>query len=144
MSDKDLLANEIVKRYAVYAAGAGLIPIPALDMAAIGGVELKMVADLAKVYDVPFENDRVRPIVAAVIGGYGSTKIGAGIGGSMLKSVPVVGQVLGVLSVPAFGTAMTWAIGRVFIQHFASGGTFLDFDPEKVRTFFKGPRAAAA
>ena len=62
----------------------------------------------------------------------------------MLKSVPLFGQVLGVLAVPAFGAGLTWAVGRIFMQHFASGGTFLDFDPEKVRAFFKSGKAAAA
>jgi len=46
--------------------------------------------------------------------------------------------------VPAFGAGMSWAVGRIFMQHFASGGTFLDFDPDKVRAFFKSGKTAAA
>jgi hypothetical protein len=38
---------------------------------------------------------------------------------------------------PAFGAAATYAVGQVFIQHFESGGTFLDFDPDKVREHFR-------
>ena len=30
----------------------------------------------------------------------------------------------------------TYAIGTVFYQHFAFGGTFLTFDAEKVKVFF--------
>jgi len=144
MSEKDQLATEIVKKYSTYAAGAGLIPVPTLDMAAIAGVEIKMLADLAKVYGVPFENDRVRPIVAALIGGYAASNLGTGAGGSLLKAVPVFGQVLGTLAVPTFAAGLTFAIGKVFITHFASGGTFLDFDPAKVREFFKTQKASAA
>ena len=135
--EKDLRAQEIVKRYSAIAAGAGLIPIPVADMAAIAGVELKMLADLAEVYDVPFKSDRVRPILGAVIGGYAAANVGRGIGGSMLKSIPLVGTALGVLAVPAFAAGLTYAVGKVFTTHFASGGTFLDFDPAKVREFFK-------
>lgn len=113
-------------------------------MAAIAGLEVKMLADLGKVYDVQFDSDRVRPIVAALIGGYTSTKLGQGVGASLLKGVPVVGSVLGALAVPAFASGLTWAIGKVFIQHFASGGTFLDFDPEKVRAYFSSDKAAEA
>jgi uncharacterized protein (DUF697 family) len=136
MSDKDVAAQEIVKKYALYAAGAGLIPFPVVDFAAITALELKMLRDLGALYGMPFEQDRVRPIVASLIGGYSSTKIGYGVGGSMLKGVPLIGQAIGLVSVPAFGAGLTYAIGKVFIQHFASGGTFLDFDPEKVRHFF--------
>ncbi len=136
MSDKDLAAQAIVKKYALYAAGAGLIPIPVADFAAITALEVKMLHDLGALYGVPFSQEMVRPIVASLIGGYASTRVGYGVGGSMLKAVPVVGQAFGLLSVPAFGAGLTYAIGKVFIQHFASGGTFLDFDPEKVRAHF--------
>jgi uncharacterized protein (DUF697 family) len=144
MSEKDLRAEEIIKKYAAYSAGAGMIPIPTLDMAAIAGVQLKMIKDLSAVYEVPFEADRVRPIVAAVIGGYAATKVGYGVGGSMLKAIPLFGQVLGAISVPVFGAGLSWAVGRIFMQHFASGGTFLDFNPDKVRAYFKSGKTAAA
>lgn len=36
----------------------------------------------------------------------------------------------------AISGAITYAIGQVFIQHFESGGTFLDFDPKKVKEYF--------
>ncbi len=144
MSDKDVAAQEIVKKYALYAAGAGLIPFPVADFAAITALELKMLRDLGALYGMPFEQDRVRPIVASLIGGYSATKIGYGVGGSMLKSVPLIGQAIGLVSVPAFAAGLTFAIGKVFIQHFASGGTFLDFDPEKVRHFFSKDKKADA
>jgi hypothetical protein len=34
-----------------------------------------------------------------------------------------------------FGGAFTYAVGQVFIQHYATGGTMLDFDTTKARTF---------
>ncbi len=44
--------------------------------------------------------------------------------------------------------ASTYAIYKVFIQHFESGGTFLDLDPSKVKSYFseqftKGKAVAA-
>jgi uncharacterized protein (DUF697 family) len=142
MSDKDVLATEIVKRYSLYAGGAGLIPVPLVDFAAITAIELKMLAEISKVYAVPFEQDRVRTIVSSIVGGYAATKLGYGAGGSLLKSVPVIGTLLGAVAVPGFAAGLTWAIGKVFITHFASGGTFLDFDPESVRTYYSKPSAA--
>src|SRR3984885_9649247 len=143
MSDTDLLANDIVNKHALYAAGAGLIPIPFLDFAAITGIEIKMLSELAKVYGVPFDADRVRPIVASLIGGYASTKLGYGVGGTLIKGIPLVGPILGVLAVPGFGAGLSWAVGKVFIQHFASGGTFLDFNPETVRAHFTATKIVA-
>ena len=47
MSDQDIQATGVVKKYAAYSVGAGLIPFAAVDFAAIAGVEYKMLADLA-------------------------------------------------------------------------------------------------
>jgi hypothetical protein len=41
------------------------------------------------------------------------------------------------LSTAAIGAASTYAVGKVFAEHFESGGTFLDFDEEKAREHFK-------
>ncbi len=78
------------------------------------------------------------------MGAYFSKKIGLGIGGSVLKSVPFVGSFLGMVSVPFSAAGLTWAIGRVFVQHFASGGNFLTFDPAKVRQHFASGSSVAA
>ncbi|NJL59719.1 MAG: hypothetical protein HC887_08825 [Desulfobacteraceae bacterium] len=37
---------------------------------------------------------------------------------------------------PASAGAMTYAVGRVFLQHFESGGTFLNFNPEEVKEHY--------
>jgi len=136
MSVQDTTAREIVKRYSMYSAAAGLIPMPWVDMAAITAVQLKMLAELGKVYNVPFESDRVKPIVASLLRAYASTEIGYGAGASLLKAIPLVGGVLSAVSVPAFASGFTYAVGKVFITHFASGGTFLDFNPDETRAFF--------
>lgn len=37
---------------------------------------------------------------------------------------------------PVFSGSATYAIYKVFVQHFESGGTFLDLDPAKVKVYF--------
>jgi len=37
---------------------------------------------------------------------------------------------------PIVAGAATYAIGKVFVRHFASGGTFLTFNPEKVKDYY--------
>ena len=143
MTEKDMLATEAIKRYSLYSAGAGLIPVPFVDVAAISAIQLKMLKDVSVIYDVPFHEERVRSIVAALIGGLAGTTLGYGFGRNLLKAVPVFGPVLGGLSVSAMGGAVTWAVGRVFMQHFASGGTLLDFEPDKMRQHFSSEVAAS-
>src|SRR5581483_9305324 len=119
-----------------WSMGAGFIPLPLVDIAAITGVQLKMLADLAKHYGIPFSRHKVKEIVAALIGGALPGPIASGMVGSAVKMVPVVGPIVGGVSVPLLAGATTYAVGAVFIQHFEYGGTLLDFNTEKVKTYF--------
>jgi uncharacterized protein (DUF697 family) len=143
MTEKELAAMQVVNKYALYAGGVGLVPIPLFDMAAIAGVQIKMLSVLAAQYDTPFAKERVKTLVTALVGSVLPTSLGFGIGGSLVKRIPFVGPIIGVFTVPAFATASTYAVGKVFIQHFESGGTFLDFNPEEVRAYFAAQFAQA-
>ncbi len=137
-----------VKRYMWWTGGASLIPVPWVDLAAVAGVELKMLADLSKIYGIPFERSRGKAAIASLIGFVLPHALAYGAIGSALKAVPVVGVLAGVPAMAMFTAAYTWAVGNVFIQHFEAGGTFLDFDPEKVkehfRSYFQEGRAKTA
>jgi uncharacterized protein (DUF697 family) len=136
VAGRELLAHEVVKKHVAYAAVVGLVPLPVVNAAGVAGIEIKLLYDLAKLYDVPFRQDRVKSIVSSLIGGVLSTELGIGTAG-LVKGWAVVGGALAFIAVPTFASAVTYAVGRVFIQHFESGGTFLNFDPEKVKAHFK-------
>jgi uncharacterized protein (DUF697 family) len=140
---KDVVTKEqeqslaTVKRYMWWTGGASLIPVPWLDFAAVSGIELKMLADLSRIYDIPFDRSRGKAAIASLIGFVLPHALAYGAIGSALKAVPIVGALAGAPAMAAFTATYTWAVGNVFIQHFESGGTFLDFDPEKVREHFR-------
>jgi uncharacterized protein (DUF697 family) len=139
---------QVVKKYTWWAAGAGLIPFPAIDMATVAGVQIKMLKDLAEIYKIDFPREKGKVAIGALVGGVAPTQMARGFLGSVIKGIPVVGPAVGGATVPIFAGASTYAVGRVFIQHFASGGTFLDFDPAKVRKYYAeqfehGKKAAA-
>ncbi len=128
--------DRIVKRHVYASMGIGLAPIPIVDFIGVTGIQLDMLAKLAKFYEVPFKRDRAKNILSSLVGGI----IPAGFGmplSSLLKVVPVVGTTVGALGMPITAGASTYAVGRVFVQHFESGGTFLSFDPSAVKDHFK-------
>jgi len=129
-------SNRIVQSYMGWSTGAGLIPLPLVDLAAITAVQLRMLYSLSHHYKVPFSRDAAKSIVGALVGGGGAYLLAAPTG-SLLKLIPVVGQLAGMLAEPAVAAAATYALGKVFIQHFESGGTFLDFNPDEVRRFYE-------
>ena len=130
-------AESIIHRNTLWALGAGVVPFPVADLLAIVAVQVKMLKEMSDIYDVPFKEDLVKKLVASLLSGLGGVSVGAILGGSLIKLIPVFGSVVGVVAVPVVAGAFTHATGRVFVMHFESGGTFLDFDPGKVRDHFK-------
>jgi uncharacterized protein (DUF697 family) len=136
-ADRSLVSRFTVERYAKYSGVAGFIPVPFFDVIAIGSVQLKMIAELCAIYGVAFNNEVGKSLIAALVGSVGATRLAYELGGSFLRAIPIVGAISSVLAMPAVGYGATWAIGKVFMMHFESGGTLLDVNVTKMRANFK-------
>jgi uncharacterized protein (DUF697 family) len=137
---RDELASQLVDRFSLWSGAAGLIPIPLVDVVAVGGVQLQMLRRLSEMYGVPFSDNRGKSILASFAGSVfpASTATTAAMGfGSLVKGLPGLGTIVGALTMPVVSAGATWVIGKVFIKHFASGGTLLDFNPPDYREFIK-------
>ena len=122
-------ADNIILRRTLYAAGVGLIPLPIVDAAALLGIQVLMIKDIAEVYEVEFKEQRVKSLITTLAGNV------AVVG--LFKFVPILGTLLGGASVAVGGAATTYALGKVFSRHFGEGGTLLDLDPANFREFFQ-------
>ena len=134
-TERQVRALQIVKANCGWSSAAGVIPVPLLDLAAIAGVQYRMVRQLTDLYGIPYNKRTVDSIVGALVGS-GGVLIASPVAASLLKVVPVVGTFLSTLVVPATAAASTFALGKVFIQHFESGGTLLSLNPEAQRTYY--------
>lgn len=126
-SSKAAQANRVIRYHAIGAAAVGLVPAPLIDLALIAGIQLNLVRSLAKLYEMPFSEEIGKSLISALLG--------ASVPGtafSLMKFVPVIGMV----GASAAGAASTYAVGKVFVQHFESGGSFLTFDPDRVREHY--------
>jgi len=130
-------ADKIIKKYTLWAMGFGIIPVPILDLVTVTGVQLKMVADLAEYYHQEFSQSWGKASIGALVGGISATGLAYGTFGSLVKAIPGVGTLFGMVAVPAMAGATTYAVGRVFQMHFASGGTMLTFDADKMRSYYE-------
>ena len=59
---------------------------------------------------------------------------------SALKAMPIFGTLAGGFVMPVLSAGATYAIGKAFIEHFASGGTLLDFNPPDYREFVRAQK----
>lgn len=130
-------AEAIIKRNTLWSLGAGLLPFPVVDLFLASGVQLKMLKELSELYEVTFSNAIAKKIITSLVSSVGGVMIGASIGASLGKAIPGIGSALGLVLSPVTVGAFTYATGRVFLMHFESGGTFLDFDPHKMRKYFR-------
>lgn len=127
--------EKLANNHILASMGVGLIPIPLVDVVALTGIQIDMLKKLSAEYDVPFRQDVGKSIVTSLVGGLLPASLGGTIA-SLIKFVPVIGQTTGAVTMPVISGASTYAIYKVFVQHFESGGTFLDLDPSKVKAYF--------
>jgi uncharacterized protein (DUF697 family) len=137
MHEKRRKALKTIKTYVWLTGAAGFIPIHYLDWAAVSGLQLKMLAKISKIYDVPFQENLGKAAIASLAGFAIPHAAAVGTIGSLLKAIPGMGGVAGAPLTAVFAGAYSWALGNMFIQHFESGGTFLNFRPREVKEYFK-------
>jgi uncharacterized protein (DUF697 family) len=136
---RQALASKLVDKYAIWAGVAGLIPVPGIDLVAIGGLQIHMLRRISQIYDVGFSENIGKALIASLAGTMIPATSGVGAA-SLLKAVPLVGTITAGFVMPVLSSGATFAIGKAFIQHFESGGTLLDFNPPDYREFLRNQK----
>lgn len=131
--ERDAHANTIIRNHVVWSMGAGFIPILIADIFAVSALQLDMIRQLCRVYNVNFSETQGKAIVTALT----SSTLARITAGSIIKIIPGVGSLLGGVTVSVFAGASTFALGEVFKKHFETGGTILDFDPARLKKLYK-------
>jgi uncharacterized protein (DUF697 family) len=124
-------ADTIIRNHMVWAMGAGLIPVPIADFFAVSAVQLDMIRQIAKLHDIDFSETAGKASITALTGS-GLARLGA----RAVKFIPGVGSIIGGITMAVLSGASTYALGEVFKKHFETGGTFLDFDPGRLKKFY--------
>lgn len=132
-SERSKHADTIVRNHVIWSMGAGLIPVLIADVFAVSALQLDMIRQLSRVYDVNFSETQGKAIVTSLTSST-LARVGAG---SLVKLVPGVGSLIGGATVSLFAGASTYALGQVFRRHFESGGTILDFDPSRLKKMYR-------
>ncbi len=131
--EREKHAETIVRNHVLFSMGAGAIPVPVADVLAVSASQLDMIRQLCKVYDVDFSETQGKAIVssltASTLGRLGAASLG--------KLIPVVGSIVSGIANAVMAGASTYALGQVFKSHFNTGGTILDFDPDRLKKLYK-------
>jgi len=125
-------ADTIIRNHIVWSMGAGMIPIPIADFFAVSAIQLDMVRQLCKLYDLDFKENEMKAIVTALTTS-GFAKAGARMA---IKLIPGIGSVVGGVTMAILSGASSFAVGEVFKKHFETGGTILDFDMDRLKKMY--------
>lgn len=124
-------ANSIVRNHMMWSMGAGLIPVPVADVFAVSAIQLDMIRQLCTLYEVNYKDTEGKAVISALTG-----SLAARVGARAIKFIPGVGSVIGGVTLAILSGASTYALGEVFRKHFETGGTFLDFDPGRLKKVY--------
>jgi uncharacterized protein (DUF697 family) len=122
-------ADRIIKKYVLWSSGAGLIPIPLADLAAVTAVQVSMLEELSKLYEVEFSEPVVRNFLTALTGG-----VIARIGASAIKAIPGIGTFLGGASMSIMSGASTYAVGQVAKGQLETSGELSKVDMTRAKS----------
>lgn len=128
-------AERIVKNFALGALSALLVPPVLAEWVLLPAIQLALIHKLCDIYGQKFLINAAKA-KAAIFLSWLFTLSTADPFSVVLRHLPIVGTSWRRVSTALIGSASTYAIGKVFILHFESGGTLLDLDPEKTRQYY--------
>jgi uncharacterized protein (DUF697 family) len=108
--------ENIINRYSLLATIAGLLPV-ALDAAALTGLQIKMIDDLAEQFGRNYTEAEGRHTLAALTAGLVTPAIAAPSIASAVVLIPGVGPLFGLVASPASAAVATRLIGRLAVEH---------------------------
>lgn len=137
-SDSRARADLLIQRHVLTALAAGAVPSPPLfDIVAVTAIEIHMIARLARAYNVPVPQRHVAAkMLISVLGGIAPAYLSAK-SAQLVTGFPIAGRVLYAAGLSVFNGACVYAVGKVFQEHFESGGKFLSRDNSVIRSFFE-------
>jgi len=131
ISNKTEMANSVIQNHMIWSMGAGFIPVPIADLFAVSAIQLDMIRQMCKIYDIDFKETEGKAVITALTG-----SSLARLGARAIKFIPGVGSILGGVTMAILSGGSTYALGEVFKKHFETGGTFLDFDPSRLKKYY--------
>lgn len=134
--DKKVVADKLIRNCSLASIGAGIFPIPVVDLVALGGVQVYLVRELCKIYEIPFKKERVKGILGAIAGGT-APLVALPATVALAKFIPGIGTLAASVAMPGLSAASTVAFGRIFQRHFAAGGSLDDVDVDAMKTEYK-------
>jgi uncharacterized protein (DUF697 family) len=120
--------DAIIKKHVIWSTGAGLLPIPLADLAAVTAVQISMLEDLSTLYGGSTDQKTIKHFATALTG-----TMAARVGASVVKAIPGLGSLVGGLSMSVLSGASTYAVGQVARNQLELSGDLTSTDMTRAR-----------
>jgi uncharacterized protein (DUF697 family) len=130
-----LRAERIVRHFALGALSVLLVPTLLAEWVLLPALQLVLIHKLCDSYGQKFVLNAAKAKITLFLSWLFLLST-ADAGSVVLRHLPLIGTGWRRVSTALIGSASTYAIGKVFILHFESGGTLLSLDPEKIWQYY--------
>ena len=107
--------EKIINRYVLISAAVGVLPT-GIDMAALAGLQMKMIDEVAEQFGQNYTEAQARHTLAAL--GGGAAPLAAPAIASATYFVPVLGPIITLVAKPGVAAASTRMIGHLALERF--------------------------
>lgn len=121
-------AEKVIKEHIILSMTAAILPIPGVDLIAVTAIQLDMIKQLAKIYEIDFDMEKGKSL-ASSLAGASLARIGA----SAAKMIPGIGTITGAGIQVILSGASTYALGQVFKMHFDGKGDLFTFSVNEMK-----------
>jgi uncharacterized protein (DUF697 family) len=129
--------EKIINRYVLMSAGVGLLlPFPGIDVAALTGLQIKMIDSLAEQFGRNYTEAEATHTLTALTGGL-AAPLAAPAVASAAVVVPLVGPLVSIAARPGFAAASTRMVGHLALERLEREEKLAPLDP------YKHPEAVA-
>jgi uncharacterized protein (DUF697 family) len=128
-------AENIIRNYVILGSTLSMAPLPLIDGILLFNLQLNLIGRLADHYGVPFDQF-YRGIAASLVTG-ALPVLATGVGLSMLKLWPGFGTLGAAATLSTLAGLVSYATGKVLMEHFEGGGTLEDLSTRAFRVRFR-------
>jgi len=121
LSEKGLKAQRVINKYTVLASGIGFIPFAFTGQVAVGGLLVKLLNDLCRIYGLSFSDHQIKIIVSAILGESHYDWISRYLMKYIKGYAPVLNFAGSLLLRPVISGLIVYYIGKLFLWHLESG-----------------------
>jgi len=108
--------EDLIKRYCYWSFSASLLPVPIVDLAAMVTIQVKMIQEISKLYEIPLSEEKAKKTVAVLLANISSSSFM-----SLAKFAPGIGYLAVTIPLTTINVTNTYAVGKILAHHFESG-----------------------